>query len=49
MACSIDAKKVFQTVRNIKPGIPDDFLKTMLKDIIDPSMKRTNHGLHTIL
>ena len=47
---SIDAKKVFQTVRNIKPGMPGDFLKTMLKkDIIDPSMKRTNHGLHTIL
>ena len=24
---SIDAKKVFQTVRNIKPGMPEDFRK----------------------
>jgi len=28
---SIDAKKVFQTVRNIKPGMPGDFFKNEVK------------------
>ena len=46
---SIDANKVFQTVRNINLECRAIFKKDVKKDIIDPSMKRTNHGLHTIL
>ena len=35
---SIDANKIFQTVKNIRPGMPKDFFKKRIKRaMIDPS------------